>query len=192
VRTVAGTYLAYGRKLDIERGILRFAGAVDNPTVEILALLKNQEVEAGVLVTGSVLNPRVTLASRPNVPDPEKLSWLLLGHGMDRSNAAQAAILQSATLAMMDSTGVGRSGARIQQLFELDQLSVGAGDDLQSGVLSIGKRLTQDLYVALEQGFSSAGSFISVSLLFGRSWVLRARTDVDGGAIDFFYTWRFD
>jgi translocation and assembly module TamB len=192
VRTVAGTYLAYGRKLDIERGILRFAGAVDNPTVEILALRKNQEVEAGVLVTGSVLNPRVTLASRPNVPDPEKLSWLLLGHGMDRSNAAQAAILQSATLAMMDSTGVGRPGARIQQLFELDQLSVGAGDDLQSGVLSIGKRLTQDLYVALEQGFSSAGSFISVSLLFGRSWVLRARTDVDGGAIDFFYTWRFD
>ena len=38
VNTVRGTYRAYGQQLDVERGVLRFTGALDNPTLDVLAI----------------------------------------------------------------------------------------------------------------------------------------------------------
>jgi translocation and assembly module TamB len=79
IRTVSGTYDAYGRKLSIEHGTLTFFGSVENPSLDVRALRKGLPVEAGVEVTGNVARPRVRLVSQPDVPDPEKISWLVLG-----------------------------------------------------------------------------------------------------------------
>ncbi|HSO45155.1 MAG TPA: translocation/assembly module TamB domain-containing protein, partial [Rhodoferax sp.] len=38
VRTVRGTFRAYGQRLNIEQGVLRFVGAFDNPMLDILAI----------------------------------------------------------------------------------------------------------------------------------------------------------
>jgi translocation and assembly module TamB len=83
VRVVTGTYEAFGRKLEIEYGYINFNGAVDNPGMNIRAMRRNQEVEAGVEVTGTVRLPRVRLVSEPNVPDEDKLSWLMFGYGAE-------------------------------------------------------------------------------------------------------------
>src|SRR5690349_11956399 len=53
ISVVRGTYQAYGRKLDIEKGTLYFAGPLDNPGLQIRAMRKNQQVEAGVEITGT-------------------------------------------------------------------------------------------------------------------------------------------
>ena len=37
-RQVRGTYKAYGQRLDIEQGVVRFVGPIDNPSLTILAL----------------------------------------------------------------------------------------------------------------------------------------------------------
>ncbi|HWT70651.1 MAG TPA: translocation/assembly module TamB domain-containing protein, partial [Oxalicibacterium sp.] len=55
LRVKSGTFKAYGRELAIERGLLRFNGALNNPALDILAMRKGQEVEAGVSVGGTVL-----------------------------------------------------------------------------------------------------------------------------------------
>jgi len=47
------TYEAFGRKLNIEKGSFAFNGPIDNPGINILAIRRNQEVEAGVTVTGA-------------------------------------------------------------------------------------------------------------------------------------------
>ncbi len=79
VRTVAGRYRAWGQMLDVENGLVRFSGPYNNPSLDILALRPNIEVRAGVQVTGSALDPRVRLYSEPDLPDAEKLSWVVLG-----------------------------------------------------------------------------------------------------------------
>ncbi len=79
IRTVRGTYFAFGQQLTIERGQLIFDGRLDNPGLDIVALRKNLAVEAGVTVTGTVKVPVIQLTSNPPVPDSEKLSWLVLG-----------------------------------------------------------------------------------------------------------------
>jgi translocation and assembly module TamB len=79
IRTRDGRFDAYGQKLDIERGILNFQGLIDNPGLNIRAVRRNLPVEAGVEVTGTARRPIVRLVSDPDVPDAEKLSWLVLG-----------------------------------------------------------------------------------------------------------------
>ena len=55
--TPGSTYTAFGRKLNIENGFFTFNGPVTNPGINILAMRRNQEIEAGVQVTGTVQSP---------------------------------------------------------------------------------------------------------------------------------------
>ena len=68
-------------------------------------------VEAGVEVLGTVARPKVRLVSTPDVPDSEKLAWLVLGRGRGDVSAADAATLVGAgsgvaTLGIPGSPGV--------------------------------------------------------------------------------------
>jgi len=105
INVVRGTYLAYGQKLVIDKGVLRFAGPVDNPALELRAMRRNQEVAAGVEVTGTARNPLVRLISEPEVPDAEKLSWLVLGRGVESGTAGDAQALQASAVAMAAGLG---------------------------------------------------------------------------------------
>jgi len=71
------------QQLDIDPGKLYFAGPLDNPGLDIRAMRKNQQVEAGVEVTGTARDPHVRLVSDPEVPDVEKLAWLTLGRPVE-------------------------------------------------------------------------------------------------------------
>ena len=41
INTVDGTYVGYGQKMAIDRGVVAFGGALDNPRLDILALRPN-------------------------------------------------------------------------------------------------------------------------------------------------------
>lgn len=97
-----GTYAAYGKQLEIDHGRLIFNGPLDNPSLDIVAVRRDDVVEAGVALTGSVLSPRVRLVSRPEVPDAEKLSWLVLGLPLaDAQSTGQIAALQTAAATLL-------------------------------------------------------------------------------------------
>ncbi|MGC2037519.1 translocation/assembly module TamB domain-containing protein, partial [Paraburkholderia caledonica] len=113
--TQGSTYTAFGRKLNIENGFFTFNGPVANPGINILAMRRNQQVEAGVSVTGTVNFPVAKLVSEPNVPDNEKLSWLLFGHGTDQGNNLGQQSTMTTALALLGSA----SGKRIAQTFGL-------------------------------------------------------------------------
>src|SRR6185369_13148850 len=96
IRTLGGTYEGYGQKLTIERGALAFNGPIDNPHLDVRAVRKGLPVEAGVEVGGTVARPRVRLVSTPEVPEPEKLSWMILGRGPSDLGPGDASLLLSA------------------------------------------------------------------------------------------------
>lgn len=120
-----GTFQAYGRKLDLTRGELRFGGEVDNPFIDIVALRRHQEVSAGVSVTGPARSPRVRLVSEPDLPDAQKLSWLVLGTGLeDAAAAGQALALREAALNLLGEDDGGLVGG-LSQALGLDSVSFG-------------------------------------------------------------------
>jgi translocation and assembly module TamB len=135
VRIREGRYRAYGQELQITRGRVLFNGPIDNPQLDIVALRREQAVEAGVAVTGTALSPQVRLTSRPEVPDAEKLSWLVLGVPLDDARSGgQGAALQAAAATLFGSNDGALAGGLANAL-GLDMLTIRSGSTGAQGLL---------------------------------------------------------
>ena len=192
---VRGTYTTFGQRLVIQRGKLYFNGPPDNPGLDVLALRKNLPVEAGVEVTGTVRVPRVQLTSNPPVPDNEKLAWLVLGHGLDSTSSADAALLQAA-LAALGGPNATPFGQRIAQTIGVDEISVhSAYDPQQTGtagqVVAFSKRLSDKLTLVYEQGRSVANNAIKLEYSLTHALTIRAEAGLISG-IGVYYSRSYD
>ncbi|HVE49929.1 MAG TPA: translocation/assembly module TamB domain-containing protein [Casimicrobiaceae bacterium] len=195
IRAARGTFTAFGQRLDIERGRVLFDGPVANPSLDVVALRKNQAVEAGVEISGTVRAPIVRLTSNPPVPDNEKLSWLITGGPAGSTSARESAALSAATAALF-----GRGGRPLTQTFAervgLDDISVSrregasASDPVGAQVLTLGKRITDKLYVAFEQGLSAASGAVRIEYILSRYLTVSAFAGADSGlALNFRRSW---
>jgi translocation and assembly module TamB len=189
IQMVNGRYYAFGQRLVIDRGRLIFDGPLDNPGLDIVALRKNLAVEAGVAVSGTVKVPIVQLTSNPPVPDNEKLSWLILGHGVSSASNADMAALQAASAALLSGGGKPVT-ATFAQSIGLDEISVGrsssaaystsgSSPDAANQVVSFGKRISDRLTLVYEQGLTVAKNALRLEYSLTRTLTLRA----EAGAI---------
>ncbi|WP_374341475.1 translocation/assembly module TamB domain-containing protein [Azonexus sp.] len=211
IRMVDGRFDAYGQQLDIERGNLHFRGLLDNPALDVRAMRRGPAVEAGVEVGGNAKKPVVRLVSEPEVPDAEKLSWLVLGHGSEQMGSGDATVLLSAAGGLLGND----AGGLVQQLkrgFGIDELGVRQGDIGGSGgrlptsrvagsgfdagastgqqIFSIGKRLSANALLSYEQALGRAESVVKLTVDLSRQVSVVGRAGSDN-ALDVFYTLSF-
>ncbi len=205
IRTAGGTYDGYGQQLTIERGVLTFQGPLDNPRLNVLALRKGLPVEAGVEVLGTTTRPRVRLVSVPDVPEPEKLSWLVLGRGASDASLGDSAVMVAAAKALL---GGNNPGSDITKKLGFDEIKIGRADTGVLGVLpqstvagrtgtasaadvvTVGKRLNRDFYLTYEQGLSDAEGALKLAWRLTRQFQLLARAGYLPG-LDAVYRWSF-
>ncbi len=213
IATVGGSYRGYGQSLSIERGVVNFQGPLDAPGLNIVALRKGLPVEAGVSVSGSAKRPQVRLVSEPNVPDPEKLSWIVLGRAPDAGAGADLGLLLPAAQALLGGPGGGMTD-ELSRSLGFDSFSIGQGElnsssrsassrvvgggstissgpSVSSQVLSVGKRLDTDLFLSFEQSLGGAETLVKLSYQLSRRLSLIARGGTDN-ALDLHYSfsWR--
>jgi translocation and assembly module TamB len=188
IRVASGTYEVFGRKLAIERGLINFQGPIDNPNINILAMKRNQEVEAGAEITGNPSNLRVKLVSEPNVADEEKLSWLMFGHGSDSAALGQRQAAGQA-LALLGNYG----GKKIAQGIGFDEFSIGSSDSgiENEQVVNLGKAITEKINLGYEQSLTSAASILKLTWQFSRRWSMVMRGGTING-LEVLYNLRFD
>jgi translocation and assembly module TamB len=205
IRVASGTYAAYGQTLAIERGVINFTGAYDNPGLNILAVRRRPEgeplsetnVEAGVEVRGTALAPAAKLVSTPSVPDSDKLAWLVLGHGIESTSGNDMAVLGSAAGALFG--GGGGGPGKLAGKLGLDELGIGqasgssssAATGLQNTVVTIGKRISSRAYLSFEQGAGTATSLVKLRYKLNPRITLQFQTGTNN-ALDVLYTWAFD
>lgn len=191
IRTVDGSYQAYGQDLEIERGVLTFVGEVANPRLDIVAIRPNLDQRVGVTVSGSALSPRVSLFSEPPLSDTEKLALLVTGRSYDTLAGNQTLLLQRAALALLAGDGSGE-GRNIMDMMPLDELSVrqteGAVPDT---VVSIGKQISDRIYVGYERGLSAAAGSWQVVYRIAQRFTLRAQAGQDS-ALDLVWMFRWN
>ncbi len=218
IETRDGQYDAYGQRLSIDKGLITFQGPLDNPTLSIEAVRKGLAVEAGVQISGSAQRPKVRLISEPNVPDAEKLSWIVLGRPPGGNSDGDAGVLVAAAGALLgDQTG-GLTN-QIANTFGIDQImiaqsenrglghgatsqvagsatgfsssSASAGGGTVAGqVAMLGKRLTRDISLTYEQSLSGSESLVKLSYALTRRLSMVARAGSDN-AIDLHYNISF-
>lgn len=194
VTTFGGQYRAYGQRLDVEQGVVRFSGPIDNPALDILAVRPNLTQRVGVQITGTALLPRVRLYAQPELPDAEKLSWLLLGRSA-ASGGAEAALLQQAALALLGSKGGGMSGGLASSL-GLDELSYrGSANNSDGttteGAITLGKRFSRNFYAAYERSISGALGTLFIFYDLSQRFTVRAQTG-EQSAVDLIFTLPYD
>ncbi|ARU32511.1 hypothetical protein CAP31_12975 [Sulfuriferula sp. AH1] len=191
--TVAeGSYTAFGQKLAITHGILNFAGIVDNPGVDILATRTYPTVTVGVQVDGTAQAPVVKLVSTPELNDSEKLSWLVLGHGTQvATNDADTKALQAAASYLLGKSSSVSLQSKLTQLTGLNEISLNGSGTLDSSVLNLGKRLSDQVYINYEQGLTGAKQLVKITYALSRRLSVRAQGGNES-AVDLFYTFSFD
>jgi translocation and assembly module TamB len=200
LRTVGGSYKAYGQALDITQGVLRFSGPYDNPTLDILALRPNLQQQVGVQISGTAQLPKVRLYADPDLPEAEKLSWLMLGRAPTAGGGGGAdnALFQRAAMALLSGSGPSPAGD-FMGAFGLDEMSVGETNTTNADgtngatatTVKLGKRLSRDFYVAYERSIASTLGTFYVFYDLSRRFTLRAESGAHS-AIDLIFTTRFD
>ncbi len=187
IRTVNGTYIAFGQKLTIDRGRVIFDGPPDNPALDVVALRKNLAVEAGIEITGTVKLPQVRVTSNPPVPENEALAWLVTGQGLNSGGRIDYGALGAASAALL-----GRHGkpftANVAQRLGLDEISLQTSSSGTSGaqgtanqVVVFGKRISDRLSLGYEQGLSLASSAVRLEYALSRQVTLRAEAGTTSG-----------
>ncbi len=159
VSVVRGTMSLLGKRFELSKGNISFAGAADNePDLDIRAEADAGEITAFVDVTGTPSNIAIEFSSEPALPRDEVLSYVLFGEG-----AGDLTPLQSVQLAQSLAALSGRGGG--PGIFEtlgsglgLDKLGVNVG----AGALTAGKYLTDDVYINVEQGLTPESSKVGV------------------------------
>jgi translocation and assembly module TamB len=190
IETAGGEYSAYGQRLDIETGELRFTGPIGNPTLKILAIRPNLTQRVGVEITGTALLPRVRLYAQPDLPEAEKLAWLVLGRS-SAEGGAEAALLQQAALALLGSKSGSMTGGLASSL-GLDELSIRApsssgSDTAAGGAITLGKRFSRNFYAAYERSLSGTVGTLFMFYELSRRFTVRAQAG-EQTAIDLIFT----
>lgn len=180
-----GTFAAYGQRLEIDRARFYFNGPISNPGLDIVAMRKRQAVEAGVAVTGTLERPLVRIVSNPAVPEGEALSWLMLGRPPDQVGASQFSALPLATSALID-----KAGAPVARALKLDDVGV-RSDAAAQQYLTLGKRLTDRLYLAFEQSLGGTENLLRLEFTLTQRVALRAETGT-ASSVGVFYRYVWD
>jgi len=131
-----GRYHAYGQDLIVRKGELLFSGPPDQPLLNIEAIRNPEatenDVTAGVRITGTADEPKAEIFSDPAMSQQEALSYLLRGQGLE-SGQSDSAAMTSALVGL----GVAQSGqvvGKIGETFGVSNLALdteGVGDSSQ-------------------------------------------------------------
>ena len=193
IKVEQGRYAAYAQTLDIERGVLRFVGPIDNPGLDVLAVRKTPSVKAGVQVSGTVQQPVVKLYSDPAMPDTEKLAWLVLGHGLENSGQQEFVLMQVAAAALLSQAESVNFQSKLADTLGIDSFDVraGGGEDLTSTVVSVGKRLSSRATLSYEQSLDGLSQVVKVLYQLTPNVRLEAGTG-EQSSFDAFYTREYD
>ncbi|KAA8997717.1 translocation/assembly module TamB [Affinibrenneria salicis] len=132
----SGRFHAYGQDLIVRKGQILFSGSPEQPMLNFEAIRNpdstEDDVTAGVRVTGLATAPSLDVFSDPTMSQQEALSYLLRGQGLD-SSGTDSSMMTS----MLIGLGVAQSGqvvGKIGEAFGVSNLALdtqGAGDSSQ-------------------------------------------------------------
>lgn len=148
---VRGGYEFAGKRFELTRGRIRFAGEVPiDPRLDIVAEGDANGVSARISITGTGQQPIIDFTSTPALPEEELLSRLLFGSSITQISAAEAVQLASAVASLRGGGGLDPIN-KLRSAIGLDRLRiVGANAATGQGTsIAVGKYLGRRFFVEL-------------------------------------------
>jgi len=151
---VGGGFTLLGKTFGLRHGAVRFPGTQEiDPLFNLTAEYKAQDLTAIVALTGSASHPKITITSRPPLPQPEIVSRVLFGTDAESLTPAQSIQVASSIATFGNMGGVGNIMETMRRSLGIDVFKFDSGKtDPSETRISIGKYLTNGLYIEMEQG----------------------------------------
>ncbi|MGR4989652.1 translocation/assembly module TamB domain-containing protein [Vibrio rotiferianus] len=192
VNIVDGSYRSFGQDLVIQEGKIMMNGPADQPYVSIKAIRNpdntQDDVTAGVRVTGPASDPSVEIFSDPAMPQANALSYLLRGQDIDAESGGNA---MTTTLIGLSLAKSGKVVGEIGEAFGVQDLQLdtaGSGDDSQ---VTVSGYILPGLQVKYGVGiFNSLGEF-TIRYRLMKDLYIEAVSGLDS-AVDILYQFEFD
>lgn len=212
LRLVNGRYAFQGHTLRLSNSALVFHHSpVTNPSLYIQATksisrvgasnrlpstTQQETVVAGMRLTGTIKEPKVTLFAEPGAwSQTDALALILFGQPADRiAEGDNAALLARAAQAIIPSlSGVGSVMHSIQHTLGLSDIGIVSGlrDEGQgyerTTALRLGKHLSPRLYVGYSVNILRAVNTLLVRYSFNKHWFLETESNQEGSGVDIYY-----
>ena len=193
-----------GKNFKLARGAVTFGGGdVSNPLLDIMLTNQTPALSANISIVGTVRKMQLVLSSDPEMPRDEILAQILFGKSASELGRLENLRL-AAAVAQLAGFGTGNGGGGVldsaRQALGVDVLrfnSSGAGQQGQNGEnmaagssVEMGKYLTEDIYVGVQQGTKQGSTAFVIQLELTPRANLEVRTEqqsTKGGL-----TWKYN
>ncbi|OYX15478.1 MAG: hypothetical protein B7Z15_00385 [Rhizobiales bacterium 32-66-8] len=173
-----GRFDILGRRLDFTRGRLTFNGGLD-PELDFVAESSANDVTARITITGRASQPDIAFSSTPSLPQDEVVARLLFGRPTGQLSAGQAVQVAQAVASL---SGTGNSTlSALRRSLGLDALDIGADSAGTGGMVGLGRRLNDRVYLGVQQGTTPSSSRATIDIDITRNIRLQGATGADGG-----------
>jgi translocation and assembly module TamB len=162
LKVIRGRFSLGGVQFVASEGSLSFDEESDIPTVDITAVANRNQIEATLRLHGRIDRAEIELRSEPPLPQDEILSRLMFGATTSALTPAQSVQLAQA-VARLSGKGAGVDVfGRVGRLVGVDRIEIKDTTDTGTGAtttaVSVGKYLTDRIYVSLDQAVQGEGS----------------------------------
>jgi len=187
IEKLRGALNFLGKDFDLEKGSISFSGeSPPDPTLDIALAHENKDGLVGrIRVTGHASEFEIGFSSEPELPESEVLPQTLFGKSRQSLSPTEAVLLANGLALLID--GSGGAVDRIRSTVGIDVLRLEESDD--SVAVSVGKNVTDDIYVGAKQPIGGGSATIEVEVQVYKGVTVDAETSEDkGSAIGF--SWR--
>jgi translocation and assembly module TamB len=176
-----------GEQYEITRGLLTFADPYEiNPLIDLVAATRRRDYDVLLNLSGTRDRLAVNLTSDPPLPEMEVLSLLASGKVSSDTGLTPTSSRQTTANAadLLYRQAANLVGDRVSNLFGLDRFRLdplGSGDSVSSARVTVGKRLSKDVFVTYSLDPSSTeNSVLEVEWQVSDRVVLVLSQNADG------------
>lgn len=165
LNVVRGTLDLFGRIFRFNEGRVTFVGGGEiDPELAFTARSEAAALTVEAAVSGTASAPVFALSSDPPLPQDEILARLLFGSSTGSLTPVQAVQLAQ-TAAQLSGRGSPVSMLdELRQGFGLDMLGVESGETVGASSLAIGKYITDDVFLKMNQGLTPESRQVGVEV----------------------------
>jgi translocation and assembly module TamB len=173
---VFGTYRAYGQRLTIREGHLRYAASpLAEPTIDLRAERTVRGETVALAVTGNALAPTARVVGAPGMSEQDALAMLVTGRPLRATGSGDRDALSGAASAL-GIVGSDLLTSRLRGSLGLDEFGVTNDTALDGEAFTIGKYLSPRLYVGYGIGLLTRGE------VFTARFLLTDRLDIEASS----------
>lgn len=195
IYVVNGRFKAYGQNLVIRTGKLIFNGGISQPYIIAEAIrdpstMEDSSVTVGIKINSPMNAISAQIFSEPELPDTDKLSYLLRGKS---STSTTNGSTEEAMAAMMIGAGLGQANGVVSDVASTFGLKDASFDTSGSGTdtkVNLSAYLLKDLQISYGVGIYSAVSEVTLKYFFLPKLYLQAASGLSQ-AVDLFYKFEF-